>query len=63
MNNLLDCPWIQEDDWEDPSIYATECGKTFLITEGTPDNNDMKYCCYCGKKLIQILFKSEDETD
>lgn len=28
---------------------ATHRGKT----EGTPTDNNMKYCCYCGKLLKQ----------
>lgn len=46
------CSWIQEDD---PEIccWETRCGNSFYFTEGTPADNRMKYCCYCGKLLKQ----------
>lgn len=46
------CSWIQEDD---PEIcyWKTRCGNSFYFTEGTPADNRMKYCCYCGKLLKQ----------
>ena len=46
------CSWIQEDD---PEIcyWKTGCGNSFYFTEGTPTDNNMKYCCYCGKLLKQ----------
>ena len=46
------CSWIQEDD---PEIcyWKTGRGNSFYFTEGTPTDNNMKYCCYCGKLLKQ----------
>ena len=46
------CSWIQEDD---PEIcyWKTRCGNSFYFTEGTPADNRMKYCCYCGRLLKQ----------
>jgi hypothetical protein len=26
----------------------------FVITEGTPYDNEMGFCCYCGGKLDQV---------
>jgi hypothetical protein len=42
------CKWTVDDDC---GAYDTRCGGKFLITEGTPRENGMKFCCYCGKKL------------
>ena len=41
------CNWKQDDEgnWE------TTCGNMFVIAEGTPSENDMNYCCYCGGLL------------
>jgi len=48
----VECSWMQEDD---PEIcyWKTRCGNSFYFTEGTPADNRMKYCCYCGKLLKQ----------
>lgn len=27
------------------------------ITEGTPSENKMRFCCYCGRPINEILFK------
>jgi len=44
------CCWQQWTD--DCGIYDTDCGGSFTIEEGTPKENMMKYCCYCGKPLV-----------
>lgn len=43
------CWWDLAD--EDASHYETGCGHAFEITTGTPAENDMKFCCYCGREL------------
>ena len=45
------CEWTQESpeyDW-----YNTECGGMWEFTEGGPKDNQMKFCCYCGKSLSE----------
>jgi len=42
------CDWVEEYD----GPWHTECGESFSLDEGTPKDNGMKYCCYCGKKLV-----------
>lgn len=41
------CQWTADDD----GIYETECGNMFEITEGSPVENGMVHCCYCGGVL------------
>ena len=41
------CEWSQDNDGN----WTTECGGMFVINEGTPKDNDMRFCCYCGKPL------------
>lgn len=45
------CVWrdLHDDGWE------TACGQVFVIIEGTPAENEMKFCCYCGRPLIVEL--------
>ena len=42
------CVW-RDDDGE--GNWATQCHNIFTITDGTPKDNEMTYCCYCGKTL------------
>lgn len=41
------CNWEADSD----NNYSTSCGETFTLIDGTPNENGMKFCCYCGKKL------------
>lgn len=55
-NDLLgSCTWSQED--KDSDGWETDCGYNFEVYEGTPAENNMKFCCYCGKRLITELYK------
>jgi hypothetical protein len=48
------CTWHQDGD-SDSGVYATSCGHYFNLEDGTPEDNKMSWCCYCGKKLAQEL--------
>jgi hypothetical protein len=53
----MKCEWVEEaNGFEGMGVWATECGHAFEITDGWPSNNEMKYCCYCGKKLDEKPF-------
>ena len=55
------CTWFQDGDSES-GVYATSCRRYFDITDGTPEDNKMQWCCYCGKKLAQeLIAENEDE--
>ena len=49
------CAWREED-----GCWRTDFYHEFVINEGTPRENDMKYCCYCGK-LIEEFPEEEQE--
>lgn len=53
-----ECVWTQED--EDSEYFETDCGHDFCLIDGLPEDNDMKFCCYCGKHLKFEPYKSED---
>ena len=55
------CTWYQDGD-SDSGVYATSCWHYFNLEDGTPEDNKMAWCCYCGKKLAQSLI-TEDEDD
>lgn len=42
------CTWTQ--DAEDGS-WDTSCGGKFSIEEGSPAENGMHFCCYCGSPV------------
>ena len=37
------CLWNNAD-----GCWETTCGNAFEINDGTPAENNMTYCCYCG---------------
>ena len=41
------CTWRDNMD----AIYETGCGNLHIINDGSPAENRMKYCCYCGKEI------------
>ena len=54
-----ECAWEcdSEGNWE------TDCGGTFILNEGTPRDNRMAFCCYCGKSLKEMFSEVEMETE
>lgn len=43
------CEWKLED--EEANLYVTGCEQRQLIFEGTPKENEYRYCPYCSKKI------------
>lgn len=51
------CTWKQcsgeggcyDETWE------TDCDNMFTLNEGTPSDNRMKFCCFCGGELVEVL--------
>lgn len=58
MHNPV-CHW----DEDDTGVWATDCRHEFEINEGTPDDNGMKFCCYCGKPLVQRLLQEGTDDE
>jgi hypothetical protein len=52
------CVWKENED----GYYDTSCNNAFVMEEGTPEDNELKYCCYCGKTLKQELYQPEPES-
>lgn len=44
------CVWSEDDkgNWD------TGCGNLFVLNDGTPYDNEMGFCCYCGHKIDQV---------
>ena len=43
------CLWSRSDD--DTDVWETTCGNAFTINEGSPADNEMTFCCFCGREL------------
>jgi len=44
-----ECVWREDD-----GVWETDCKHEFVINEGTPAENDFKYCVYCGRKIKEF---------
>lgn len=47
------CAWSGEGDGS--NLWGSGCGEVFLLNEGTPTDNGMKWCCFCGRKLAAFI--------
>lgn len=55
----LTCLWSRADD--DTDTWETACRHAFTIIDGTPGDNHMEFCCYCGRPLEQEIGDSDAE--
>lgn len=55
------CTWSQED--HESEVYHSSCRKSFMFNDGGPVQNGLKFCCYCGKPLIEDQWKEEEEDE
>jgi hypothetical protein len=51
-----ECTWTQDPD---DGSYDTECGNLFEIMNGTPSENGMKFCPYCGDHIVDANKKPD----
>lgn len=59
-NNVL-CTWTED---YDGGVWETQCGQCFTLLEGTPEDNNFSFCCFCGKPMKEIpKIEEEDEDD
>ena len=56
-----ECEWSLDDSEE--GNWITSCDNLFGLIDGTPEDNEMKFCCYCGKKLTQPAEGREEGFD
>jgi hypothetical protein len=54
------CEWKELAN-EFETTWDTLCGETFILIEGTPVENSMNFCPYCGKKVKQVLAEIEND--
>ena len=50
------CQWLLDDPSdEDDRLWATSCGEMFQLVDGTPEDNRLRHCAYCGGKLEVVI--------
>ena len=49
------CEWVTDDE----GVWDTECGNRFEIIDGTPRENQLHWCPYCGKSLQEVRKDAE----
>jgi len=52
------CLWSRADD--DTDVWETKCGHAFTIIDGTPTDNQMAFCCYCGRRVDEEIGGSDE---
>lgn len=58
------CHWKQEDDFDASDCWNSDCGHAFCLNEGAqPEEHGMKFCCFCGKPLVGVLFVPEPDEE
>jgi hypothetical protein len=61
MSDRDTCTWTQTGDEYD--FWETSCDHAFVINEGTPKENGMRFCCYCGKRLEAVPYTISEAAD
>jgi hypothetical protein len=56
------CTWTQPND-EDSNNWESSCGDMFFFDEGTPEENGIKFCPFCGHPITQKLYEPEPDED
>ena len=49
----ISCTWTQQEEMGD--WYSTTCGHEFVINDGTPKENGMRFCLFCGCRIYQKI--------
>ena len=49
------CEWVEDSD----GTYQTTCGKEFQFIDSGCKENGFKFCCFCGKPLLEDKFEEK----
>jgi hypothetical protein len=59
MTTPTKCKWVEDGDGN----WNTQCEQVFVVIDGKPDDNGMKFCSYCGEELVQVDYEDPKEDD
>lgn len=51
---MMVCIWTEIDPDDMTGVFETTCGHTFSLNSDSPEENQMKFCCYCGDELTSV---------
>lgn len=49
------CIWIQDSD----GVWNSSCEHSFEFNDGGPDENEAKFCMYCGLPMAAQSYEEE----
>ena len=49
------CCWKETEE----GYYETDCKNAFAVTDGTPSENKMFFCCYCGQPIKEVSYHAQ----
>ena len=52
------CSWKYDAMYEH---WETSCRNLYCFMEGGPEENRMKFCPYCGKRIVRAITGDEEE--
>lgn len=52
------CIWIYDDCC---CFWETKCGEGYCVNCGTPKDNKIKFCPFCGKEILERHVRQEIE--
>ena len=55
------CIWAESNG--DAEFWHTSCDQDFVFIEGTPSENGMKFCCYCGANLVEKKWEEPPDAE
>jgi len=53
------CKWTEDVEGN----WWTDCGDGYIVSDGTPADNHMMFCCFCGKPLKEVFYTSEEVAE
>jgi hypothetical protein len=56
------CVWVLDDN-PDVAVWETSCKESFIFMDGTPADNNVKFCPFCGQSVKIENTPSEDQDD
>ena len=54
-----ECAWNENMD----GAWETACHGIFEITEGRPSENEMRFCSYCGGRIVETRFNWDADSE
>lgn len=57
------CGWKEQDGFCTSGTWSTDCGEDFIFETGTPKENGLIFCPYCGRPLVEVNDLDETEQE